>query len=291
MKETEFLKSAYNNPTEENLSLLIEYLQNIGGKTFKIVYLRENLFKVNWKTKENKIRNRCQIQSAKKYLQYLENQDKSVKKKQVQNSIADLCYYVNELDQNEYTSFIAGNSNIIHSAIHFHSAKNLFKNHQILESHQDNYMSDLLIVYALRLSLEKRIRAILGIDYATTNNKKIGLSYYLDLVESLENIEFVKGVNWKEIKLINNWANHFMHRHIRPYPWTIYEAIQVLEPLLNPKEPLVMKNGTKKYSLDGSAYVTNESKLEKEIDEKLITKFPEIKIKKLRYREAVIDDE
>jgi len=81
-----------------------------------------------------------------------------------------------------------------------------------------------------------------------------------------------------------------MHRHIRPYPWVIYQAIQVLEPLLNSKKSVTLKNGRKLYSFNSPGYVENEEKYDLEIENLLIEKYPKIKISKLNYKEVIIDE-
>lgn len=287
--KTGFSKKIYfSTDNSDYAEDFINYLDKLGGKEFKSQYLRENLFKTAWNSKENPIRDRCQIQSAKKYFEFLIKKENS--RKQIENLVADLIPYIYALDKNENLDFIVANSNIIHSTIHFHSAKNLFYQHQILDSHQDNYMSDLLAVYALRLSLEKRIRAILGIDFATSNGRKVGMSTFIEVAQELKSIEYSENINWNHIKLVINWANHFMHRHIRPYPWVIHEAIQVLETLLNSKKPINLKNGRKLYSHNSPIYVENKSEFEKEIDEIIKSKIPNIKISKLDYKEVIIDE-
>jgi len=199
--KTEICKKVYFNPENSSeIDNLIDYLKKLGGKKLKSSRISHYLFKTEWKTKENPNRDKCQIQAAQQYLEFLKS--KKDNKAEIKTLIADLIPYIERLDENENGSFIAGNSNIIHSTIHFHSAKNIFYNHQILESHQENHMSDLLSVYALRLSLEKKVRAILGIDLAKSNGQKVGLSSFIEVLMKLKTIKYSEDINWQEIKLL-----------------------------------------------------------------------------------------
>ncbi|WP_407557924.1 hypothetical protein [Winogradskyella sp. 4-2091] len=68
-----------------------------------------------------------------------------------------------------------------------------------------------------------------------------------------------------------------MHRHIRPFPWVIYQSIKTLKPLLDPKEPL-LKNGREIHSFYSATFVENENEFEKEIISKLKEKYENIEI-------------
>ena len=83
----------------------------------------------------------------------------------------------------------------------------------------------------LRLALESRVHGFLGVDYILINNKPINLSKLLKIAKSLENIQFSDSINWDEIEWVNDWLNHFMHRHLRPQPWTIHQAFEILRGL------------------------------------------------------------
>ncbi len=239
MKKTNILKTVYVNSNLENVENLIDYLSAIGGKPLTIKCKRQNAFKTSWTDKETKLLTRCHIQNALEYLCFIKE---SFKKEQLRTVVADLAIYVNTLDSNEDTSFIIISTNTIPSAIQFDSAKRLFYNHQIRKQNQNNYATDLLTLYAIRLSLESRVRGLLGIDYATNTGKNIGLSTLIKISKTLTSVEYSTSVDWIEIEWVNNWLNHHMHRHIRPYPWNIHQALEVLKPFVDPKEPLIKPN-------------------------------------------------
>ncbi|MBA6153186.1 hypothetical protein [Gelidibacter maritimus] len=274
MKQTEILKNIYNKIDKENVDHLIFYLNQLGGKSLKYNCKRNNILKVKWFDKEAQLIARCHIQSAIDYLIHLGS---DFTEKQIKIVIADLKNFVQLLDKNEKVDFIIMSTNTLPSAIHFSFAKNLFYKHQIREQNQNNYSIDLLTLYSLRLSLENRIRGLLGIDYATSKGKNTGLSSLIKIVKTLESVEYSKEINWDEIEWVNNWLNHHMHRHIRPFPWIIHQAIEILKPLLDPQEP-ILKNGREIYSFYSSTYLENEMEFEKEINSKLRTKYPNVEI-------------
>ncbi|AIZ42367.1 hypothetical protein [Cellulophaga baltica] len=191
-----------------------------------------------------------------------------------------------DLDSNEDTSFILISTNTLPSAIQFDSAKRLFYNHQIRKQNQNNYSTDLLALYAIRLSLESRVRGLLGIDYATTNGKNIGLSTFMKIAKGLKYVEYSSNTEWTEIEWVNNWLNHHMHRHLRPYPWIIHQALEVLRLLVDPKEPLIKSNRTI-YSFYSATYVIDESALQKEIEATLKELHIKVQIRWLDKREIV----
>jgi hypothetical protein len=283
LNKTTHLKSVYTNPTTENVELLIKYLQKIGGKTLTPICRRQNAFKTKWTTRELNLIKRCHAQNAAEYLQSIKQK---YFKDRIKIVIADIAKYVKALDSNEDVSFILLSTNILPSAIHFDMAERLFITHQIRDQNQNNYDTDLLTIYCLRLFLESRIRGLLGIDYATNKGNNIGLTSLIKVSKALKSVKYSKAVNWTEIEWINEWINHYMHRHIRPYPWTIYQAIESLRPLVDPKDPVVTDNRTV-YSFYSAAFVENEQELHQEIESALKLEYSEIFIKWLSKREII----
>ncbi|MBA3284394.1 MAG: hypothetical protein H0U27_04960 [Nitrosopumilus sp.] len=281
MKKTQLIKSLYKS-NEISIEDLINYLNKIGGKALATKCKRQNSFKTFWKENETTLISRCHVQNASDYLMFIKDVHS---KNQITIVIADILQYVRILDPFEDISFVL-NTNTQPSAIHFDCAKRLFYTHNIRLQYQKNYTTDLLSIYALRLSLESRIRGFLGIDYATIKGKNIGLSTFIKISKQIKSVEYTKEVNWDEIELVNKWLNHHMHRHIRPYPWLIHQAIEVLKLFIDPKEPIIKNNRTI-YSFYSATYVVDEKKLENEIVEILTTQYNEIKIKWLCEREIL----
>jgi hypothetical protein len=277
------IKSAYYNPTKEKVAILIDYFKSIGGKPLKLTCRRQNSFIITWTTREINLICRCHIQNAAEYLSsiltdYNDGQIKVV--------IADIAKYIKVLDESEDVSFILLSTNTLPSAIHFDAAKRLFYTHQIRDQNQNNYNTDLLTIYSLRLALESRIRGLLGIDYATSKGKSIGLTTLIKVSKELKSVTYSSDFNWTEIEWVTDWLNHHMHRHIRPYPWVIFQAIETLNPFVDPKDPILV-NEKRVYSFYSATYVRNEQEFEQELEEALKQEYPEIQITWLTKREIV----
>jgi hypothetical protein len=197
--------------------------------------------------------------------------------------IADIAPYVKKLDLNEDVSFILLSTNTLPSAIHFDIASRLFLTHQIRDQNQNNYGTDLLAIYSLRLSLESRIRGLLGIDFATINGKPVGLNKLIKVAKTLKSVKYSETVNWTEIEWVNEWINHHMHRLLRPHPWIIYQAIESLKSFLDPKDPVTLDDRTT-YSFYSATYVVNERELHNEIESALKVECPTMVITWWRFR-------
>lgn len=281
MTNTTYLKIAFSDSSFGNIELLVNYLQSIGGKTLSVNCRRQNAFRTTWNKKEEKLRSRCHIQNAVEYLKSIKN---NYSDDQIRILIADIAIYVGNLDFCEDVSFILS-TNTLPSAIHFDIAKRLFFTHQIRDQHQDNSSADILTIYALRLSLESRIKRLLGIDFARVNGKPVRLNTLINISKELKSVKYSEGFSWQEIEWVNHWINHHLHRSIRPYPWIIYQAILALEPLLAPKEPIEI-DGSIIYSFYSATFVENEQMLHEEIDTLLKIKYPDITIEWLAKREV-----
>lgn len=283
LKMNYHLKSAYLNPSKENVTVLIDYLTRTGGKELKLTCRRQNTFKTTWTSREVNLTCRCHVQNAAEYLSSILT---DFKDGQIKVVIADIVKYIKALDEIEDVSFILLSTNTLPSAIHFDAAKKLFYTHQIREQNQNNYNTDLLTIYSLRLALESRIRKLLGVDYATNKGKSIGLTTLIKVSKDLKSVTYSNDFNWTEIEWVNDWLNHHMHRHIRPYPWVIFQALETLKPFVDPKEPIFV-NEKKIYSFYSATYVHNEEEFEQELETALKQEYPDIEITWLTKREIV----
>jgi hypothetical protein len=271
------LKDTYYQPTSKNLIELINYLRIISGKDLKIGFIRQNIFKIRWRKSEVNIRIRCHLKAAAEYINYLKQNRKRANREEIEIIIADIAEYVGIADPVQETSFIVISTNTLPSTIHYKQAQYLFYKHELPDDSKRNYNSDLLVLYALRLALEKRIHGILGIDYVKKNdNQNVNLSELIDIAKSLKNIEYSDKINWDEIEWINKWLNHFMHRHIRPYPWIIHQTFEVLNSILLPTT--YMDGNSKVGSFYAASIVKDLKMLENEIQTKLVERFSKINI-------------
>jgi len=262
------LKEAYNN---NDIDLLIIYLKKLIKKEIKL----NNIFILKHKIKnEKQYINyiKSNIQAAIIYLNFLK--DEMIIKENVLNCvIADLIPYIEELDKNEDLTFLFANTNVLSSSIHYKHVEELFYNRELRNDHKDHYNINILILYGIRLALEKRILGILGIRQIQKNNKPIiGTSKLLEIIKKLKNIEY-NNIDWNLIIKINNWLNYYIHNQIRPESWIIHQVFIVLNNLFNSKQ---YKNIC---SIYGSTIINDMNKLDDEIKNKIYKKFgEEIKI-------------
>lgn len=260
------LEKTYKQVTEVNCRELLDYLLNVSGKKLSLTCIRQNIFKTRWKGKENELKNRCEIQAAALYLEYLLKQSLSEKiESDIKTLIAESTYYIRELDPEQDTSFIIASTNSLPSTIHYKHAEYLFYQNGLPKDADKRYSIDILVLYAMRLSLEKRILAFLGIDYIENENgSPVMLSRLFPVIKSLDNIEFKPEVDFNQIKWVWDWLNHFMHRHLRPYPWVIHQAFQVLNPLLLPTQKVTPV--TTIHSFYGSTIIRDWKEVKNEIE-------------------------
>lgn len=281
------IKSTYYLPSIENINTLIKYLYSLGEKRLSVSIIRQNIFETRIKTRNFKLFTSCHIQAAALYLNYLITHElASDYEESVQTTIADLIPAIKELDPEEDCSFIIISTNSLPSSLHYKHAKWIFYKNTLSPESQRHYEVDILVLYALRLSLEKRILGFLGIESISSNGKPIPLSRLIPIVIGLKNVEYNVKIKWDEITLVNIFLNYFMHRHRRPYPWIIHQAFEVLNPLLLPGKITI---GQYIYgSIYSSTIVIDEVKLQSEIDDSIKSKFSDCKIKWLHNRDILL---
>jgi len=263
------LKTAYDTPNRENIQALIEYFNKIGGRKLSLACIRNNIFKSSWVDDHQAQMDRCNIQAASLYLQdILKNEYSGDPAGTIKTVVSDSTKIVQRLDSSFNPNFLHFSTNVQPSFIHFEQTESLFYKNQLPEKEVTRYNIDLLVVYSLRLSLEKRILGFLGIDFIEQDGKPpVGFSKLYPIIKNLENIEYRNGINWEEIKMVNEWLNHFIHRHFRPFPWSIHQAIQVINPLFYIGD--FDEYGTKYSSIYASTIVRDERKLHAEIEKKI----------------------
>lgn len=281
------LSKAYNTPTRANIEALIEYFNKISGKQLSITCIRNNIFKTSWEERHLAQMDRCNIQAASLYLKdILKNEYTGDPAGTVRTVVSDATRIVQRLDSGYKPNFLHYSTNIQPSFIHFEQTENLFYKNQLPERPTTRYNIDLLVVYSLRLALEKRILGFLGIDFIENNGgQPVGFSKLYPILKRLENIEFRKEINWIEIHNVNEWLNTFIHRHFRPYPWSTHQAIQVINPLFFNGD--YIEGETTYTSVYASTIVRNEKSLHEEIEQKIRAYFTDATIYWAHQREIL----
>jgi hypothetical protein len=280
MEQTQFLRNAYFEPTTKNTEELANFLNSVAGKSLKVDHLRHYLLKTSWTSKDQTLKARSNLQGGAKYIEQLliDGIDEYKNNNCLKTAIADITTYVDQLNGNDDTSFVLVSTNTLPSVIHFKHAASLFFKKSLSTETNDSYEFDLLVLYALRLSLEKRIHGILKTDFVkSANNKPVGLSRLIAITKTLQNISYSEGIKWNQIEWVNDWLNHHIHRNLRPYPWIIFQAIKVLEELIEPKR--YETENSKGFSFYGSTTSNDLEILQKEIKTKIMSEIPGAKIR------------
>jgi hypothetical protein len=284
------LQTAYESLSKDNIFLFIELLEGSIKKNFSLSHLRRFGFKTSWKENELNERNQCDIQLAIRLLKHLRNQD-SFDQPLAKLTIADVFPILNQSKAIDHTKWRLYSTNTLPAFLHFNQAKNLFWQHELSTDKKNPYNTNLLSVYALRLALEARIKKMLGITYAQRKNKAgwqdIGLDELIRIAGRLKSIKYSQNINWNEIRQVNKWFNAFVHSTIRPFPWLIFQAIEVLEPLYDSKP--VEAEKVAKYSLYSSTQTVSIEDVRKELHT-LLSKKQEIQIYWNDFHELMIND-
>lgn len=267
----------YRSINSKNVESFIIYTSSLFKKEYKLNGINRLIFKKKWQKKEYEPYCRANIRAALVYLDFLvKNHDENFESN-VRNCLADLYPFYKEIFPNLCDKNDLINVNQLSSFLHFDIAKSLFYKNTILPKLQKKNYIDLPVVYLLRLCLESKVYGILGIDYIHIDNSSTQLSKILEIVPSLKTIEFSSQINWSMIQDINDWINHFMHRNLRPFPWTIHFAFQQLEPFF--KVGSRNFGNTVSHSVYASAFLENKDSYIREIQQKFKELYPEKEVK------------
>jgi len=271
------LQAAYHYPTTENLKQLIEYLRSLGGKPLKLACIRNNIFKSSWSEKDSNTVNRCHLQAAALCIEHFVVKDAiEANRETIQTALADLVGYLKQLDVTIDKPPVLSSPNVQISPVHYSHAQKLFYESKLPEEKNPRYHYDLLVLYATRLSVDKRILGFLGIDFIETNGPPFGLSRFFPILKKTINIDFAPDINWDEIELVYSWLNHHMHRLFRPEPWVIHQSFEILNPLFTPGKKDIDDQTI--MSLFASTYVEDEEALKGEISSHIFAVFPKARI-------------
>jgi hypothetical protein len=278
------LKTTYYKPSEELIEQLIGYLSLLAGKTLSIICIRQNILKATWSERDMALMYRSQIQAAALYLSFIiEKGDVEANERNIKTVIADILNNVKYFDQDVDTKFILVSPNTQLSRTHFKHASSLFYNNKLPDENNPRYHFDVLVLYALRLAIDKRVLGFLGIDFILIDRTPLPFSKLFPIIKSLTSVEYDPAINWIEIEWVYKWLNHHIHRTFRPNPWTIHQAFQIIEPLYKPGERL---SGTQRtLSIYASTFVKDEDLLKEEIEEKIAKTATKAKIYWLHSRE------
>ncbi len=143
----------YGKPSADNLKVLILYLNSIASNKLSLPCIRQNILKTRWSESEKSLRTKCHILAAALYLETLLATPFDQREGNAKTVIADALPYVRKLSPSADNSFVLGSTNTLPSTIHYKHAEWLFKHNDLPTEEKDRYGLDILVLYALRLSL------------------------------------------------------------------------------------------------------------------------------------------
>jgi hypothetical protein len=273
-----FFSIKKNNERETCFRNLLQYLEQIQSLKKKEDWVFNQIFKTKWNEKETKNVAIANVSAAKETLQRLIKQNPGIDNLAIIELLVDLIcdirVWMNKVDPKQDFTWLISNTNKADSRFYytvFHSL--MFEKKKLSRLNSDaRFVSATLLI---RHTIEHRIKGLLGIDYIINNNRPIGLSSIIENVGKLSMLKYRNGIDFNRISKINDWANHFLHRGIRPYPWLIEWANTELEKWFYKGITL----DEKFLSVHASFETEDLGLLRAEFEEKIKIKFPTCIIK------------
>lgn len=260
--------------------IFISYLRSIHGRELQKNGILKRVLQVNWDEKDITYRNKAFLQSALNYFRFLFTKIKTEPNdriyQQFVTAIFDLIPVLQQVDSNINLSFYGGNTNVQESFIQFKRLEQLFYD-ELIANDASHYDIGHIILPYLRTILESRIKGVLGIDFVRDqNNKNIELSEILKILAKVKRIKLDKAFDISMIKLIINWANHYMHRNMRPDVYIVHSVISYLTAIFHPAK---VEIGSKTiFSVYASSSVHSLDELKIEVESIIRQKYPDSSI-------------
>ena len=215
----------YNDEIEKYLKSTSEYLHGFRELNkshdwiFNLIFRKANKSPLN---RNSAIANLAAARiTLDRILILLPNGINEVLKEFLEDFICDIGHWIKVIDDKQNFSWLILNTNnsISHS-YYYRVRQSLYG----IDLKKYNTYDSLFInaTLLIRHTIEQRIKGILGIDFINNSkNRPIGLSYIIEIFSKLEKLTFRKEIDIKRISKINAWANHYLHRGLRPAPWQL----------------------------------------------------------------------
>jgi len=213
-----------NLEVERFLRHIVDYLNGLSILDKKENWIFDHILKKSWTEKEIQNMAIANVAAARitlhRLLQKFPKVDNEVLKEFVNDLICDIAFWMKKVDPKQDFSWFIFNTN--NSVSHSYQMAVRFSLYGIDEEKFKTY--DARFVNAtllIRHTIEQRIKGILGIDYIRGSNGPISLSIIIEVLSDLCNLKPKAGIDFKRISKINDWANHYLHRGLRPHPWQL----------------------------------------------------------------------
>lgn len=207
---------------EKCLNEALLYLKGLSCLNKKEDWISNHLFKTRWNGKEIKNLAVVHVNAAKISLERLlilnPKTDNPIITEFLIDFICDLKYWMNIVDPAQDFSWLYLNTNnsTSHCYLMFVRSHLYGVDREKFRDHDARFITATLLI---RHTIEQRIKGILGIDYILSSNRPVSLSNIIDAISNMSKLKLRKGIDFKRISKINDWANHHLHRGLRPSSW------------------------------------------------------------------------
>lgn len=213
-----------NIEVERYLKHIVDYLNGLSVLNKKENWIFDHIFKKSWSEKEIQNMAIANVAAARISLNRLllkfRKIDNDVLKEFCIDLICDIEFWMIKVDPNQDFSWLILNTN--HSVSHSYYMGVRFALYGVDSEKFNTYDSRFInATLMIRNTIEQRIKGLLGIDSIHRPRNPIPLSVIIDVLCDLKQLHLKPGIELKKIGQINNWANHFLHRGIRPKPWQL----------------------------------------------------------------------
>lgn len=213
-----------NIEVEKFLSHIVEYLNGLSVLDKKGNWIFDHIFKKSWSEKEIKNMAIANVAAARitlnRLLQKFPKIDNEVLKEFCIDLICDIEFWMIKVDPKQDFSWFILNTN--HSVSHSYYMAVRFALYGVDSEKFNTYDSRFInATLMIRNTIEQRIKGLTGIDSIHRPKNPVPLSVIIDVLCDLTHLYPKTGIELKKVGKINDWANHFLHRGIRPKPWQL----------------------------------------------------------------------
>ena len=267
-----------NIEVEKYLSHIVDHLNGLSDLVKKENWIFDHILKKSWGEKEIQNLAIANVAAARITLNRLLHNfpkiDNEVLKEFCIDLICDIAFWMKKVDPNQdFSWFIFNTNNAVSHSYQMAVRYSLYGiDEEKFKTYDARFVNATLL---LRHTIEQRIKGILGIDYIHGSNRPISLSIIIEVLSELSNIKPKAGIDLKRISKINDWANHYLHRGLRPHPWQLEWAENELSKMF-----FIGNTSDKRtYSIYAAFETETLTKVREEFEFKLNKKLNDIRIK------------
>lgn len=238
------LKSRSHSRIKETLIEVLSYLEKLTGQVcpngLSHVFICDWTFKNELSSdKDIKSYHKANLFSAKESLNRIllkieEVQIGEVMNRMLLDFICDLKPSITYFDQNQYYSWLVGNTNTQISNFYYDLSESIFWNGVPGQHPQEKIVLAASTPFVIRQSIEYKIKRILGIDYILLKNGRPDIQAMKKCFSAIEANKIyynTTNFNFEIIQKIHSWTHAYIHGGYRPEPWKTETALYCLKNL------------------------------------------------------------